>query len=67
MQQQLKSEYSKLDLIDRKVLLWTLKNTPASVSSWIEYTVNSYHTQKGIKINGQILLKEVNSKARDGE
>lgn len=55
-----KTEYSKLDAIDQKVLNWTLKNTPASVPSWIEHTVRSYKNLKGIKINGDLLLKEIN-------
>lgn len=54
-----KTEYNKLDGIDQKVLSWTLKNSPASVPSWIEHTVRSYQNLKGIKINGVILLDEV--------
>jgi len=54
-----KTEYSKLDGIDKKVLSWTLKNSPASIPSWIEHTVRSYQNLKGIKINGVILLDEV--------
>lgn len=53
------TEYSKLDGIDQKVLSWTLKNSPASVPSWIEHTVRSYQNLKGIKINGSKLLNEV--------
>jgi hypothetical protein len=59
MGEQAKTEYNKLDIIDRKVLHWTMQNVPASVPSWIEYTVKYYQNVKGIKINGQMLLKEV--------
>lgn len=57
----LKSEYDKLDVIDRKVLNWTVKHAPSSLSSWIEYTAKSYHSLKGIKINAQTLFNEVKS------
>ncbi len=59
MQEPMTTEYSKLDVIDRKVLHWTIKNIPKSVPNWIEYTVNSYHNLKGIEIDGLILLREV--------
>lgn len=55
------TEYNKLDGIDKKVLSWTIKNSPASVPSWIEHTVRSYQNLKGIKINGPILLHEIKS------
>lgn len=58
MQHRTKTEYHKLDVIDRKVLEWTLRNSPASVASWIEYTVKSY-TLKGIEIDGSVLLREI--------
>lgn len=61
------TEYNKLDDIDRKVLQWTLKNTPASVVSWIEYTVKSYHNLKGIEIDGRTLLREVTESAPKSE
>lgn len=59
MQERITTEYSKLDIIDQKVLHWTIKNIPTSVPNWIEYTVNSYHNLKGIEIDGLILLREV--------
>lgn len=61
MQEQLTTEYNKLDVIDQKVLHWTLQNTPASMPSWVEYTVKSYQRLKGIEIDGQLLLQEVNA------
>jgi hypothetical protein len=60
MQERVKTEYNKLDVIDRKVLHWTMNNLPASVPNWIEYTVKSYQSLKGIEINAQTLLNEVN-------
>ena len=60
-EQQITTEYNKLDVIDRKVLHWTINNIPASVPSWIEYTVKSYQSLKGIDIDGLILLREVNT------
>jgi hypothetical protein len=53
------TEYDKLDLIDRKVLHWTIKNVPSSVPNWIEYTVKSYQSLKGIEIDGLKLLREI--------
>lgn len=58
MQDQISIEYNKLDIIDQKVLHWMMKNAPASVPSWIEYTVRSYRNIKGIDINPQLLLEE---------
>lgn len=55
------TEYNKLDGIDKKVLSWTIKNSPASIPSWIEHTVRSYRNLKGIKINEATLLDEVKS------
>lgn len=59
MQPVQKSEYNKLDGIDKKVLNWTLKNSPASVPSWVEHTVRSYRNLKGIRINALTLLDEL--------
>lgn len=58
MKHRTKTEYPKLDDIDQKVLEWTLRNSPASVASWIEYTVKSY-SLKGIEIDGSELLREI--------
>jgi hypothetical protein len=67
MQEQLTTEYSKLDLIDRKVLHWTIKNIPASVPNWIEYTVTSYQSLKGIEIDGLTLLREIKNEGLKNE
>ncbi len=67
MQERIITEYNKLDVIDRKVLFWTLKNTPGSLQSWIEYTVKSYQNQKGIEIDGLTLLREIKYDALKNE
>lgn len=59
------TEYDKLDAIDRKILHWTLKNTPASVSDWIEFTVTFYQSLRGVKINSEKLLNEIKNAEPD--
>lgn len=67
MQEQATTEYNKLDVIDRKVLQWTIKNIPSSVPNWIEYTVTSYQNLKGIEIDGLTLLREVKNEGLKNE
>jgi hypothetical protein len=54
-----KSEFFKLDIIDRKVLFWIMENSPRAISSWIEYTVDEYCKKKSIIINATLLATEV--------
>ncbi len=60
--QNLKSEFFKLDSIDRSVLLWTVTNEPGSIQSWIEYVSVDYRKRNSIEINIDKLYKEVTEK-----
>jgi len=54
-----KSEFFKLDSIDREVLLWTLTHSPRSVKSWIEFISADYRKRNSIEINVDKLYEEV--------
>jgi len=56
-----KLEFFKLDVIDRKVLLWLIDHVPEkSVVAWIEYITEEYQRGKGVKIDRGKLFSEVN-------
>lgn len=44
-------DFCKLDEVDQKVLLWTLKKSPNSLRSWIDYVASEYNTKKSIEID----------------
>lgn len=53
-----RKEYSKLDSIDRKVLLWLLRHAPQNVRNWVEYIAASYRA-KSIRIDAAELCREI--------
>jgi hypothetical protein len=55
-----KPEFFKLDIIDRKVLLWLLDHVPEkSISAWMSYIAESYERDKAIIVNPDLLWDEV--------
>jgi hypothetical protein len=55
-----KPEFFKLDVIDRKVLLWLLDHVPEkSISAWMSYIAESYQRDKSVTVDPELLWDEV--------
>ena len=57
--QEEKSEFFKLDIIDRKVLFWLMDNSPRSVDSWVDHIAGAYGKSSTLKIDSQKLRSEI--------
>jgi hypothetical protein len=53
-------EFFKLDVIDRKVLLWLLEHVPdKSIIAWIDYIAQEYRNRRSIMIDPEKLFTEM--------
>lgn len=53
-----RSEFFKLDHIDRKILFWMMDHSPGAIPSWLEHVKDEYR-KKNIDLDYKSLQKEV--------
>jgi hypothetical protein len=52
-------EFSKMDDADKNVLAWMVIEMPGKVNSWLEFVAIDYKRRKGIQIDVDKLVREI--------